>query len=81
MEKAFLTQNLIKPQMALEEKPHNVLLIISKYQLTGKKRKDKKNKTVTANLCTHTHEEKSRQWIREEAVMVGIDKPCIFTLW
>lgn len=29
----------------------------------------------------YTHEEKSRQWIGKEAVMVGIDKPHIFTLW
>lgn len=79
MEKAFLTQNLIKPQMALEEKPQDVLLI-SKYQLTGKKRKRQK-KSNRHSKFMYTHKEKSRQWIGEEAVMVGIDMPCIFTLW
>lgn len=44
-----------------------------------KKRRQKKSQQIYVH--THTHEEKSRQWIGEEAVMVGIDKPCIFTLW
>lgn len=44
-----------------------------------KKRRQKKSQQIYVH--THTHEEKSCQWIGEEAVMVGIDKPCIFTLW
>lgn len=52
MEKAFSTQNLIKLQMALEEKPQNsVLLIIIKIPTNRPKRR---KQTVTANLCTHT---------------------------
>lgn len=76
MKKAFSTQNLVKPQMALEEKPQNVLLIISKYQ-QAKKRKTKQSQQI----YVHIHMKKRAvSGVGEEAVKAGIDKPCIFTL-
>lgn len=54
MEKAFSIQNLVKPQMALEEKPQNVLLIISKYQLTGRKKRRRKKKSHSKFMYTYT---------------------------
>lgn len=78
MEKAFLTQNLIKPHVIGRETTECCVNIKI---LTNRQKKKRKKKKQSQQIYVHTHEEKSRQWIGERAMIVGIDKPRIFTLW